>query len=313
MSLKVKGQLRPTHCASLPPPKEPCFSLCQQHQARGCSPSRCPTPTIPHGALTTPLAPRTAPPEHPSPALPRGPPHLGSHSPSTWGPPRARDGISLSLATANTVPSQPASSLCLLLSPWRPQCHRGGSFAKATTITQHPPGPQLPPRGHHQHSRGDSDSISSPGQPPALAEMEQLLPACGLQLSACSPDKIPDARSDPVLILPRVSAPSSLPAHSRPLSRPFSTTESTPPPLREERRPCSPRPDPGSRPPPQPGTDAPSPMGCRQALLSLSGRRGAGTGLPPTRHSGPVPAPRKACHSACRLIGPVEGKLGRGR
>lgn len=128
-----------------------------------------PLPSLPHPHQPPPLSPCAAPLGHPPPALPWGCQHLSSHSPSTWGPPRPGDGISLSLATTNTQ-AQTASLLpCLLLSPWRPQCHRGGSLAKATTVTQHPPGPQLPPRGHHQHSRGDSDSLSSPGQPPAPA------------------------------------------------------------------------------------------------------------------------------------------------
>lgn len=137
---------------------------------------------------TPPLSPCRAPLGHPPPALPQGRQHLGSHSPSTWGPPRPGDGISLSLATTNTQ-AQTASLLPrLLLSPWRPQCHRGGSLAKATTVTQHPPGPQLPPRGHHQHSHGDSDSLSSRGshQPqPRPRQSRSRPPACKPAASSC--------------------------------------------------------------------------------------------------------------------------------
>ena len=123
-----------------PAPKEPSFSLCQQHQDQSSSPSHIVPCSGPPWSNRHPHSlPAQAPSRAPNTSPPLGNPNSWpSHSPSTWGPPHLRDNISLSLATTNTKPRQPASSLCLLLSPWRPQCHKGSSLATATTITQHP-------------------------------------------------------------------------------------------------------------------------------------------------------------------------------
>lgn len=59
------------------------------------------------------------------------------------------------------------------------------------------PGQQLPPRGHHQHSLADSDSLSSPGQPPTIAQLEHCrMPSClrppGVRLLSLPPLKFND-------------------------------------------------------------------------------------------------------------------------
>lgn len=232
-----------------------------------------------------------APLEPPAPALPQGPQPLRSHGSSTWGPPRPRDGISLSLATTNTAPGQPASSLCLLLSPWRPQCHRGGSLAKATTVTQHPPGPQLPPRGHHQHCRAvTATATASPlGAATSPSRDQQLRPAAASSCRTALPDEIPDPGQAPTDPAPRLS--------SQPLSLPLPTMERLPPLLREERRPRKPVPTPAAP------SDAPAPP-----LRYKRPGQGAGVRLPPTHHREPVPAPRKACHSAGCLADRPRGR-----
>lgn len=119
-----------------PAPKEPSFSLCQQHQDQSSSPSHIiPSSGPPWSSHHPHSLPAQASSRAPNTSPPLGNPNSWpSHSPSTWGPPHLRDNISLSLATTNTKPRQPASSLCLLLSPWRPQCHKGSSLATAPDL-----------------------------------------------------------------------------------------------------------------------------------------------------------------------------------
>lgn len=182
-------------------------------------------------------------------------------------------------------------------------------------VTQPPSGRQLPPRGRHQHSLRDSDrlSLSSPGQPPALARTEGLLPARGPLGEDDSPGCLPNSR---YRIRPGTdSAQHSLPpAHFLPLS----ITESSPPhtPVREKRPPDHPR-----KPAPTPSRciDAPSPAGVQEAWPGLSaGCRGSsGVSEPAAASSPPSSADwswaRKGLPSTSCLPGPVEGKLGRGR
>lgn len=105
----------------------------------GSSPSPSPLPSsMEHPAPTLP--PCTSPSRAPStsPPPPRDLNTLAATAPPR-GDHRILETASLSPSNHQHRASQPASSLCLLLSPWRPQCHRGGSLATATTVTQHPP------------------------------------------------------------------------------------------------------------------------------------------------------------------------------
>lgn len=293
------------------------------------SPAKNPASAQVHGSSPSlaapPLSPREPPPPRSPPAgplqsthrgaRPRGPQRLGRHGPSTWGPPRPRDGISLSLATTNTVPRQPASSLCLLLSPWRPQCHRGGSLAKATTITQHRPDhSSLHVATTNTAAVTVKPLLSKAATSPSLdgaapACWPACLPACGLLLSDCSPCRLQNPRRwirPGIDSAPRFSAPGSLQA---PRSAPLDSGKAPPPEGEEETTfsyPWKLAPSPALAQIPLPCQGAGGP-----GLASQLGE-GAGVGLPPTLHGGPVPAPPKACGSTSCLPGPVEGKLGRG-
>lgn len=105
------------------------------------------------------LQPTLSPCTSPSSTTPSWDPHT-----SAACPPRGaylRDSISLCLATTTqSLAGQPPP--CLLLSPWRPQCHSNCHSVPA------PPGQQLPPRGHHQHSAVTASAWGShqsqPGQ-----------------------------------------------------------------------------------------------------------------------------------------------------
>lgn len=249
----------------------------------------------------------------------RGRQHLGSHSPSTWGPPHLRDGISLSLATTNTQPRGPASSLCLLLSPWRPQCHRGGSLATATTVTQRPAwttapstwSPPTQPQGQGQPWPLLSKAATSPSRDRTTA------PACRPTASWCHtallpPPKFNDTGSGLVFMDSTCTAPAPSPS-----AAPLYVER----PPRREKRPDAPRPPFGSRPPPPtPGTDAPCPAGVQVSLAQpLSWAKGhthtrgvcEPAGLPPHPPQCTCPSPQKAHPSASCLTGPVDEKLGR--
>lgn len=144
-----------------------------------------------HSPLKHPLQPVVESPEAPLFVTP--PPHLPTEAPSgtctsqwpqpsTWRPPHLRDSILLCLATTNTEPSQPASSLSPPLSmettmpqqlpslSARPACLDNSSLHVATTNT----------------ALLTLTALSSPWQPPTIVRLDWCrLPACLPAASWC--------------------------------------------------------------------------------------------------------------------------------
>lgn len=93
MSLKVKGQLRPTHCASLPPPKNP---------ASACASNTKPVAAAPPG-VPPPPSPMEPSPPHSLPARPLQSTHHqpfpgALHTSAATAPPRG-DHLVLEMAS----------------------------------------------------------------------------------------------------------------------------------------------------------------------------------------------------------------------
>lgn len=162
------------------------------------------------------------------------------------------------------------------------------------------PGQQFPPRGHHQHSFADSDRLSSPGQPPTIARLEQCrlpacLPACGLLIPDCSPLlplKFNDRHPPPTCIQ---TASSVLSSHLDPPS----TCSLLKNPHWREKRPCSPRLSQRLAPPDSPANAGMPCTGQGESASKLDKRAGSG-GLLLT-HSEGLSQPPTVCHFASSL------------
>lgn len=164
-------------------------------------PQQRPSPITPPCSSRTPtLFLHKPPPEHPSP--PALPGDLGSSAATT--PPRGDCHTSephlLSLATTDTGPDSQPPPLSSPLSRETTTPHRRVPL-QGNHITQRlpRPGQQFPPRGHHQHSFSDSNSLSDSVTASASPLQGSHRPQPG-QHSSCScrrPHRLPASHCPP--------------------------------------------------------------------------------------------------------------------
>lgn len=180
-----------------------------------CSTSPQRTPLQPVPAIPSP---QQQPLPHHTPAVPWDPPLYSCTSPlqsthhhqpfqgtsAATAPPRgtiaSRSRISLSLATADTGPGREPPPLSPPLSRETTMPHRRVPL-QGNHITQRPPRPgqQFPPRGHHQHSFSDSNSLSD-GATASASPLQGSHGPQPVQHSSCScraPLRLPASHCPP--------------------------------------------------------------------------------------------------------------------